>query len=88
VHERERGRVVVHDHRNAWVLQKVPTLDGPCAGGQHQLLAVEHEPDRHHVRGAFAADRGELPSPRPMREELADLGRCHLARRDVVIQAG
>src|SRR4051795_9036384 len=40
----------VDDHRRAGVAAEVPALDRVAAAREHQLLAVEHEPHRHHVR--------------------------------------
>src|SRR5438128_12379077 len=50
VDERKRRDLVVDDYRRARISAKVPALDGVAPGREHQILAVEHEPHRHHIR--------------------------------------
>ena len=78
VHERERRRLVVHAQRHAAVPQDVLALHGVRAGVEDDVVTIQHEPDRHHVRVAGRREHGQLAGAGAVAEELPDLVRGHL----------
>src|SRR5262249_21310755 len=47
-------------------------------GREDEVLAVEHEPDRRHVRSSVLTHRRQLPGPRPLGQQSPPLVVGHL----------
>src|SRR5207237_5918699 len=77
--ESKRNDLLVDDDCRARISAKVPTLDRVAPSREHQLLAVEREPHRHHVRLPAEPAGSNLGRARAVAEEGADLLGSHLA---------
>ena len=76
-HEGVRRALVVDAQRGDPVAGQRAALDRVRAGVEDEVVAVEHEPDRHHVGPAVVARRGELAGARALAHEGAPLGVVH-----------
>src|SRR5450755_5048373 len=85
--ERERRPVVVHAHARPAGAGQRAALQRAGAGVEDDVVALEHEPDRHHVRAAIAARRGQLAGPGADHDELPPLGIRHRAHRGLAIRS-
>src|SRR5690606_22230379 len=77
-HEAERGPVVVHAEGDPPVTCQVASLHGPLPGVEHDVVPVEQEPDRRHVRAAVGTDGGQLCGAGSVRDEPPPLFLGHL----------
>src|SRR5947207_2061117 len=79
VDERIRSDLLVDDYRRARISAQVPALERVAPGREDQLLAVEREPHRHHMRLSAGPAGSDLGRARAVAEEGADLLGSHLA---------
>ncbi|GHA36400.1 hypothetical protein GCM10010372_40580 [Streptomyces tauricus] len=92
----DRGPVVVHAQGHPAVPSQIPPLDGVLPRVEDQVVAVEHEPDRCHMRAPVGPDGRQLASAGAVRDERPPflIGHlvCHapilLARTATVGKAG
>ena len=76
-HEGVGRALVVDAQRGDPVAGQRAALDRVRAGVEDEVVAVEHEPDRHDVGPAVVARRGELAGARALADEGAPLGVVH-----------